>query len=102
MEQRQVMDLPCSLVIRRSPLISLFVNGTAKSRRKRSTSSRCSSSLRSRFEKISGGWRSMEGAGALLAIRSYLTTARKQGQGMLDVLVAAFEGRPWMPATAGP
>jgi transposase len=53
-------------------------------------------------EKISGGWRSMEGARAFLAVRSYLTTARKQGQGMLDVLAAAFEGRPWMPATAGP
>ena len=53
-------------------------------------------------EKISGGWRSMEGARAFLAIRSYLATARKQGQGMLDVLVAAFEGRPWTPATAGP
>ena len=53
-------------------------------------------------EKISGGWRSMEGARAFLAIRSYLATARKQGQDMLDVLVAAFEGRPWMPATAGP
>jgi transposase len=53
-------------------------------------------------EKISGGWRSMEGARAFLAIRSYLATARKQGQGMLDVLTAAFEGQPWMPAAAGP
>ncbi len=53
-------------------------------------------------EKISGGWRSMEGARAFLAVRSYLATARKQGQGMLDVLTAAFEGRPWMPARAGP
>ena len=41
-------------------------------------------------EKISGGWRSMEGAGAFLAVRGYLATARKQGQGMLDVLTAAF------------
>jgi transposase len=53
-------------------------------------------------EKISGGWRSMEGADAFLAVRSYLATARKQGQDMLDVLTAAFEGRPWMPAAAGP
>lgn len=53
-------------------------------------------------EKISGGWRSMEGARAFLALRSYLTTARKQGQGMLEVLVGAFEGRPWLPAAAGP
>jgi transposase len=53
-------------------------------------------------EKISGGWRSMEGAGAFLAVRSYLATARKQDQGMLDVLTAAFEGRPWLPDAAGP
>jgi hypothetical protein len=53
-------------------------------------------------EKISGGWRSMEGARAFLAIRSYLATARKQGESMLDVLTAAFEGQPWMPAAAGP
>ena len=53
-------------------------------------------------EKISGGWRSMDGARAFLAVRSYLATARKQGQGMLEVLTAAFEGRPWMPTAAGP
>lgn len=53
-------------------------------------------------EKISGGWRSMDGARAFLAVRSYLATARKQGQGMLDVLTAAFEGQPWMPPAAGP
>jgi len=44
----------------------------------------------------------MEGARAFLAVRSYLATARKQGQGMLDVLAAAFERQPWMPAAAGP
>ena len=53
-------------------------------------------------EKISAGWRSMEGARAFLAFRGYLATARKQGQGILEVLTAAFEGRPWMPAAAGP
>jgi transposase len=53
-------------------------------------------------EKISGGWRSMDGARSFLAIRSYLATARKQGQGMLEVLTAAFEGLPWLPAAAGP
>jgi transposase len=53
-------------------------------------------------EKISGGWRSMDGARAFLAVRSYLATARKQGQSMLEVLTAAFEGRPWMPAAASP
>ncbi len=53
-------------------------------------------------EKISGGWRSMEGASAFLAVRSYLATARKQGHGMLEVLTAAFGGRPWLPSAAGP
>ena len=53
-------------------------------------------------EKISGGWRSMDGARAFLAIRSYLATARKQDQGVLEVLIAAYEGRPWLPATGGP
>jgi transposase len=50
-------------------------------------------------EKISGGWRSEAGARAFLSIRSYLSTARKQGRGMLT---AAFESRPWMPSTGGP
>jgi transposase len=53
-------------------------------------------------EKISGGWRSMDGARAFLAIRSYVATARKQDQGVLEVLTAAFQGRPWLPATDGP
>lgn len=34
-------------------------------------------------EKISGGRRSIEGARAFLSVRSYLASARKQGQGML-------------------
>ena len=42
------------------------------------------------------------GRPAFLAVRSYLTTARNQGQGMLEVLTTVFEGRPWMPPTVGP
>ena len=53
-------------------------------------------------EKISGGWRSKDGAQTFLRVRSYLATARKQGRGMLEVLVGAFEGRPWLPAAARP
>jgi hypothetical protein len=53
-------------------------------------------------EKISGGWRSEEGARAFLRVRSYLATARKQGQGMLEVLTTAFADRPWLPASTGP
>lgn len=43
-------------------------------------------------EKISGGWRSMGGARAFLAIRSYRATARKQGKSMLDVLNRGLRG----------
>ena len=53
-------------------------------------------------QKISGGWRSPVGADAFLAVRSYLSTARKQGQGALEVLWAVFTGNPWMPATSTP
>jgi transposase len=49
-------------------------------------------------QKISGCWRSREGAEAFLALRSYIQTAKKQGQDILAVLQAAVEGRPWLPA----
>jgi transposase len=49
-------------------------------------------------QKISGCWRSREGAEAFLALRSYIQTARKQGQDILAVLQAAVEGHPWLPA----
>ena len=35
-------------------------------------------------QKISGGWRSQAGVDAILAVRSYLSTARKQGQSALE------------------
>ena len=38
------------------------------------------------------------GAQNYLLIRSYISTARKQGQNALDVLCSLFEGEPWMPA----
>ncbi|MBF6592309.1 MAG: IS66 family transposase [Ktedonobacterales bacterium] len=46
-------------------------------------------------QKISGTFRSEAGATAHCRIRSYLGTMRKQGQGMLDALTAAFLGRPF-------
>lgn len=48
-------------------------------------------------QKISGCWRTLDGARHFLRVREYLSTARKQGQQAFDVLVALFEGRPWMP-----
>ena len=51
-------------------------------------------------QKISGCWRTREGAERFVAIRSYLSTARKQGQRPIDVLTELAAGRPWLPAAA--
>jgi len=53
-------------------------------------------------QKISGGWRSQTGAESFLAVRSYLSTARKHGQEAMDVLRSLFTDGAWLPATAGP
>jgi hypothetical protein len=53
-------------------------------------------------QKISGCWRTTEGAERFLAIRSYLSTARKQGQTPLEALNRLAAGEPWIPAAAGP
>ncbi len=45
-------------------------------------------------QKISGTFRSADGATAYCRIRSYLGTMRKQGRGMLDALSAVFLGDP--------
>lgn len=52
-------------------------------------------------EKISGCWRSAAGAEAFLAIRGYVSTARKQRVGVLGALRRVVEGNPWVPAAAG-
>jgi transposase len=51
-------------------------------------------------QKISGGFRSHQGAEAFLAFRSYLSTAAKQGVNRLSALQQLFDGNPWMPAPA--
>lgn len=51
-------------------------------------------------QKISGGWRTTDGAEAFLTVRSYLSTARKHGLGAMTVLRDLFTGNPWTPATA--
>jgi transposase len=50
--------------------------------------------------KVSGCMRSMTGAEAFCAIRSYLSTAAKHGIGMLDALARAASGAAWIPGTA--
>jgi len=51
-------------------------------------------------QKISGCWRTTQGAERFLAIRSYISTARKQGQRPVDALTLLSSGRPWLPAPA--
>ena len=48
-------------------------------------------------QKISGSWRTLEGAQAFCTIRSYTATARKHGINTLTALRDAFTGQPWMP-----
>jgi transposase len=48
-------------------------------------------------QKISGCWRTPAGAEAFLALRSYLSTARKHGRNPLDVLGQLFQGQAWLP-----
>lgn len=50
-------------------------------------------------QKISGSWRTTTGADRFLAIRAYISTARKQGQTLLDVLTRLADRQPWLPAT---
>jgi transposase len=48
-------------------------------------------------QKISGSFRSVEGAERLAKVRSYISTAAKHGVDAMVVLTALFAGAPWMP-----
>ncbi|MEV5414471.1 IS66 family transposase [Thermopolyspora sp. NPDC052614] len=48
--------------------------------------------------KVSGGFRTLGGAQAFLAIRGYISTVRKNGLRAAPSLYDALLGNPWMPA----
>ena len=52
-------------------------------------------------QKISGCFRTMEGAEAFLRIRGYISTIRKQGENVLAALGSVFTGDPFVPALQG-
>ena len=49
-------------------------------------------------QKISGMFRTEEGAKAFCHIRSYISTARKNAVGAIDALASVFSGTPFVPA----
>ena len=52
-------------------------------------------------QKVSGGFRSAGGAEAFCALRSYISTLRKQGQSVLPALEHVFLGKPIIPQITG-
>jgi transposase len=48
-------------------------------------------------QKISGLFRSDEGAKAFCRIRSYISTARKNALGALEAIARVFTGNPFVP-----
>lgn len=52
-------------------------------------------------QKVSGCFRTQQGAKDFCRIRSYLSTMKKQGHNLLDALRSVFAGTPLVPASPG-
>ena len=50
--------------------------------------------------KISGCFRTVQGAKHFARIRSYLSTVRKQDRNILDSITAALKGTPFLPVSS--
>lgn len=50
-------------------------------------------------QKVSGAFRTKDGADTFCALRTYISTARKQGINAIDALFNAFLGHPFLPTT---
>ena len=51
-------------------------------------------------QKISGSFRTLEGAQRFGLIRGYLSTARKSAVNTFEALTRAFQGQPFIPSTS--
>jgi transposase len=49
-------------------------------------------------QKVSGTFRTHSGAETFCAIRSYISTVRKQGHNVIDAIYDAFVGQPFLPS----
>ena len=50
-------------------------------------------------QKVSGAFRTQQGADAFCSIRSYISTARKQEINVIEALYDAFRGQPFIPSS---
>ena len=48
-------------------------------------------------QKVSGAFRTPRGAETFCAIRSYISTVRKQGGNVIQAIYDAFLGKPFLP-----